>query len=400
MRTSGDHGVHGDLRYRPVPELVALDLPGGAGFVDTLRAVWDTGDAAAPLDPRLPRAAREAVLDALRPSRVVSSDGEHHVVAGGRPVEEGDALVVATSGSTGRPKGVVLTHEAISASARATSDRLGIDPSRHSWLACLPLAHVGGLSVVTRALLTGTPLTVHAGFDAEAVEALGRSEAVTHVSLVTAALQRLNPAVFTGILLGGSRPPGALPPNVVVTYGMTETGSGVIYDGVPLDGVEVAIAHFDDEGGGDSGEILLRAPMLMRCYRDGTTGRVRGPDRSATWFATGDAGYLAGDGTLAVAGRMAEMITTGGEKVWPDAVERALSAHPDVAEVAVWKRADPEWGERVVAWVVPAENLPKEDELKELVAGTVAPWAAPKEIVFITELPRTASGKVTRHALR
>jgi O-succinylbenzoic acid--CoA ligase len=401
-----------------VPELVALDLPGGAGFVDTLRAVWDTGDAAAPLDPRLPRAARDAVLAALRPSRVVASDGEHHVMAGGLPVEEGDAVVVATSGSSGQPKGVVLTHDALRASALATSDRLGIDPARHAWLACLPLAHVGGLSVVTRALLTGTPLTVLPGFDADVVEALGRAGRATHVSLVPAALRRLDPALFTRILLGGSRPPGDLPPNVVVTYGMTETGSGVVYDGYPLDDVEVAIAHFDDADDGDdgswsggggtghtdgdagtSGEILLRAPMLLRCYRDGSTGRVLGPDGTKTWFATGDAGYINALGTLSVTGRMAEMITTGGEKVWPDEVERVMSAHRDVAEVAVWKRPDPEWGERVVAWVVPADVLPKAEELKELVAGTIAPWAAPKEIVFTTELPRTPSGKVKRSEL-
>ncbi len=233
--------------------------------------------------------------------------------------------MVATSGSSGQPKGVVLTHDALCASARATSERLGIDPTRHSWLACLPLAHVGGLSVVTRALLTGTPLTVLPGFDAKTVEDLGRSHAVSHVSLVTAALRRLDPSVFTSILLGGSRPPGDLPGNVVTTYGMTETGSGVVYDGVPLDDVEVAIAHFDDDV--DDGEILLRAPMLMRCYRDGTTGRVTGPDGTTTWFATGDAGYLTEDGTLSVVGRIADMITTGGENVWPDEVERVLSTH-------------------------------------------------------------------------
>ena len=394
-----------------MPELVALDIPGGAGFVDTLRAVWDTGDAAAPLDPRLPRAAREALLAALRPSRVVASDGEHHVMAGGLPVEEGDAVVVATSGSSGQPKGVVLTHDALRASALATSDRLGVDPARHAWLACLPLAHVGGLSVVTRAMVTGTPLTVLPSFDADVVEALGRTERATHVSLVPAALRRLDPALFTRILLGGSRPPGDLPPNVVVTYGMTETGSGVVYDGYPLDDVEVAIAHFDDADGDDddsndhddadgTGQILLRAPMLLRCYRDGSTGRVLGPDGSKTWFATGDAGSINARGTLSVTGRMAEMITTGGEKVWPDEVERVMSAHRHVAEVAVWKRPDPEWGERVVAWVVPADVLPKPEELKELVAGTIAPWAAPKEIVFTTELPRTPSGKVKRRELQ
>ena len=84
-----------------MPELVALDLPGGTGFVDTLRAVWDTGDAAAPLDPRLHGRPASALLAALRPSRVVGSDGAFHRLDDGLPVEEGDALVVATSGSSG-----------------------------------------------------------------------------------------------------------------------------------------------------------------------------------------------------------------------------------------------------------------------------------------------------------
>ncbi|HEY3842421.1 MAG TPA: AMP-binding protein [Acidimicrobiales bacterium] len=380
-----------------MPELVALDLPGGAGFVDALRAIWDTGDAAAPIDPRLPAEARAKVLAALRPSRIVASDGEIHSVADGLPVEEGDALVVATSGSSGRPKGVVLTHDAISSSAGATTERLGVDRDRHTWLACLPLAHIGGLSVVTRALLTGTPLMVLPGFVAETVEELGRSGRVTHVSLVATALGRLDPSVFTTVLLGGSQPPGELPANAVVTYGMTETGSGVMYDGVPLDDVEVAIAHFDDDTA--EGEILIRAPMLMRCYRDGETGRVMGPDGSRTWFGSGDGGYLNDDGKLIVSGRLAEVINTGGEKVWPDAVELVLLSHPGVAEAGVWKRSDPEWGERVVAWVVPLAARPNPEDLKELVASLVAPWAAPKEIVFTDGLPRTPSGKLRRRDL-
>jgi len=200
-----------------VPELVALDLPGGVGFVDALQAIWDTGDAAAPLDPRLPLVARNAMLDALRPTRIVGSDGEQHALSGGLPVEEGDALVVATSGTSGQPKGVVLTHDAIAASARATSVRLGIDPSRHAWLACLPLAHIGGLSVVTRSIVTGTPLVVMPGFEADAVEAAGRSGRVSHVALVTTALQRIDPSVFRCILLGGSKAPDVLPHNVVST---------------------------------------------------------------------------------------------------------------------------------------------------------------------------------------
>jgi O-succinylbenzoic acid--CoA ligase len=390
-----------------VPELVALDLPGGIGFVDALRAIWDTGDAAAPLDPRLPPAARQVMLDALRPTRIVRSDGEQHALLDGIPVEVGDALVVATSGTSGHPKGVVLTHEAIAASALATSARLGVDTARHTWLACLPLAHIGGLAVVTRSIVTGTPVVVLPGFEAEAVEEAGRSGRVSHVSLVASALRRLDPSVFACVLLGGSKAPDTLPANVVSTYGMTETGSGVVYDGRPLDGVEVS---FRPAGRGDAeaadggaavveGEILLRAPMLFRGYRQGDDGRVGGRDGAKDWFATGDAGRLDADGKLVVSGRIEDVITTGAEKVWPDLVERTLMAHPGVAEVAVWKRSDPEWGERVVAWVVPTDDAPSLEELRQIVADGIAPWAAPKELVLVDDLPRTAAGKIRRREL-
>ncbi len=341
------------------------------------------------------------LLDALRPTRIVGSDGEQHALPDGIGVEDGDALVVATSGTSGQPKGVVLTHGAIAASAEATSTRLHIDPARHVWMACLPLAHIGGLAVVTRAIVTGTPVVVLPGFEAETVENAGRSGMVSHVSLVATALQRVDPSVFTCVLLGGSRVPDALPPNVVATYGLTETGSGVVYDGWPLEGVEVSFRASPraDGGGGVEGEILIRAPMLLRCYRDGDDGRVVGPDGRRDWFATGDAGRLDVEGTLVVSGRIEDVITTGAEKVWPDVIERILVTHPGVAEVAVWKRPDREWGERVVAWVVPTNDGPTLDELRQMVTDVIAPWAAPKELVLVDDLPRSAAGKVRRRAL-
>ena len=305
----------------------------------------------------------------------------------------------------------MLTHDAVAASAVATSARLGVDPARHAWMACLPLAHIGGLAVVTRSIVTGTPVVVLPGFEAETVEEAGRSGLVSHVSLVATALRRLDPSVFACVLLGGSRVPEALPPNVVATYGMTETGSGVIYDGWPLEGVEVSFRPAQGAGSGAGGkagpgggagaegEILIRAPMLLRCYRGGDDGRVVGPDGERDWFATGDAGRLDADGRLVVSGRIADVITTGAEKVWPDAVERILMAHPGVAEVAVWKRPDPEWGERVVAWVVPIDDGPSLDELRQMVADGIAPWAAPKELVLADDLPRTPAGKVRRRDL-
>jgi O-succinylbenzoic acid--CoA ligase len=161
--------------------------------------------------------------------------------------------------------------------------------------------------------------------------------------------------------------------------------------------VDIAIG---DGTEGEPGEILVRCPMLLRAYRDGTDPRRTGSDGSGGWLATGDAGRLLADGTLAVDGRLAEVIVTGGEKVWPAGVEAALANHPKVAEVAVWRRADPEWGQRVVAWVVPApEGAPTLDELVDLVRASIPPWAAPKELVLVTSLPRTGPGKVARRAL-
>ena len=154
------------------------------------------------------------------------------------------------------------------------------------------------------------------------------------------ALRRIDPAAFRTIVLGGAAPPTALPPNVVTTYGMTETGSGVVYDGRPLDGVEVRI----DAGG----QIHLRGPMLLRAYRDGTDALADG------WLATGDIGRWLDDGRLHVDGRRGDLIITGGENVWPEPVEAVLRARPDLRDVAVAGTPDDEWGQLVTAFVVPA----------------------------------------------
>jgi O-succinylbenzoic acid--CoA ligase len=349
-----------------VPVLVALDAVPGPAFVDGLRAAWDRGDAVLPVDPRLPAPARAHLLEALRP---------------GEAVEDGDALVVATSGTTGVPRGVVLTRTAVEAAAAAVHRRLEVDPAADRWLACLPLSHVGGLMVVTRALLTGTPLTFANHTDSSGAGA-------TLVSVVPSLLDRMETSGFRVVLVGGSGDWRGRGSNVVRTYGMTETGGGVVYDGVPLEGTQVRVDT--------TGRLQVRGPSLLRCYRDGTD--PRGPDG---WLPTGDIGEVA-DGRVVVHGRASDMIVTGGENVWPAPVEEVLRAHPAVADAAVVGRPDEEWGERVVAVVVPDDPAaaPGLDELRAWVKEQLPAFSAPRELVLAEALPRTGLGKLRRHALR
>lgn len=363
-----------------MPSLVALDLPGGSEFVDRLQRAWDHGDAVLPIDQRLPSSAKEILLESMKPDVVVDAHGEHRRPSG-RPTEIGDALVVATSGSTGDPKGVVLTHSAVHASAHASSRALDVDSTDH-WLACLPMAHVGGLSVVTRAVITGIPITVIPAFDADEVTRLAHRCTLT--ALVATALARIDPRLYRRILLGGGRPPENRPPNTVATYGLTETGSGVVYDGWPLDGVEVAIA-------GD-GEILVRGPMLMRCYRDGTT-----TIDADGWLHTDDLGHLQPDGRLQVEGRRSDVVVTGGQKVWPEAVERALAPLITDHDFCIVGAPDPEWGDRVV--LVTTDATLSLDRIRGHVKDVLPAYCAPREIVVVPRIERTALGKVRRAEL-
>ncbi|MBI2709487.1 MAG: AMP-binding protein [Actinobacteria bacterium] len=379
-------------------DLVALDLPAGPEFVGALRRAWDRGDAVLPVDQRLAPPARLALVERMRPARVVEPGGDPsgRSLAEAVPVLDGDALVVPTSGTTGAPKGVVHTHASVAAHARAVHERLAVERASDRWLSCLPLAHVGGLGVVTRALVTGLRVEVHEHFDVEAVLDAARRGA-TLVSLVPTALDRLPEVPFRWVVLGGSADPVARPANVVRTYGSTESGGGVVYDGVPLAGVEVRV---DDDGA-----IALRGPTLLRAYRlDPSQEGPAGTDPKATdgWFTTGDIGaWDEVSARLTVAGRRGDLIVTGGENVWPGPVEAVIATHPAVAAVAVVGRRDPDWGERVVAVVVPRTGVarPSLDALRDHVKATLPPWCAPRSLELVDALPRTALGKVRRDAV-
>ena len=355
-------------------------MPLGDAFVDRIRRAWDEGDAVFPLDQRAPGPAREQLLAAAAPT--VVCDGSSDVRVDGTPVETGDAVVVTTSGSSGTPKAVILTHHAVDASARAVHARLGVGTD-DTWLACLPPAHIGGLSVVLRSIVTGVHCITADGFSVDSYRRAA-AEGATRVSLVATALQRVDPSLYRTIVLGGSRPPSDRPANCVATYGMTETGSGVVYDGLPLDGVELDIRD---------GIIHVRAPMVMRGYRN----RPSEIDADG-WLRTGDMGSIGADGRLHVEGREGDLIITGGENVWPESVEATLLAHPDITDCCVVGIDDPEWGQAVHAFIVSVRELPLA-EVRDHCKASLPAHAAPKRVHRIEAIPRTALGKPRRSDL-
>jgi len=387
-------------------EAVAVLLPAPRAAREAV-ALWEAGEAVVPLDPAAPPADLRRSLEALRPTVLIDGDGRHRR-SDGVPVAADVAAVVATSGTTGDRKGVELTFAGLAASAAAVTAAVGAGAT-DTWLCCLPLHLVAGLAVVGRAWATGAPVAVQAGFDPDRVAEAAPSAAF--VSLVPTMLRRLlsgrpgAAGAFRHILLGG----GAVEPELLAearhagatvstTYGMTETWGGVVHNGHPLDGVELRL----DPGTGATGEILVRAPMLMRGYRLWPEGTAAAVDADG-WYRTGDLGRFdpQAGGRLRIVDRLGDVVNTGGVKVSPTEVERVLAGHPAVADVCVAGRPDPEWGQRVVAFVVPAEPgaPPALDELRAFAGEELPAPKLPREIVILPAIPRTAGGKPLRRLL-
>ncbi len=383
-------------------QLVALRLP-PSQFDPALHRAWAAGDAVLPLPVDAPDEAVTSTIEALRPAVVETATTGGGTVreelGDAPPVADGTALVVATSGSTGAAKGVVLSHRSLAASIVASLSRLGCEPGDR-WLLALPVHHVAGVQVLLRARHLGAAPVVVDRFSPEAVAA----SPAEHVSLVPTQLVRLFDAQvdlsrFRTILLGGARPDHALLSearrrgvHVVVSYGMTETCGGCVYDGHPLDGVEVRVDR--------KRRIRVRGPVLADGYRqpDGSLTPVVADDG---WLTTSDLGRIAG-GRLEVAGRIDDVIVSGGENVPAAAVVDTLCSHPGVLDAAVAGRPDPVWGEVVVAVIVPSRPgaPPGLDELRAHVRARHPAPVAPRDLVVGESLPRDEMGKVTRDRLR
>jgi o-succinylbenzoate---CoA ligase len=336
------------------------------------------------------------------------ADGAPLTAAEDHP-DDPTALVIPTSGSTGTPKGVLLPASALRASAEATHRRLG-GPGH--WLLAVPAHHVAGIQVLVRAVLAGTSphvVDISNGFRpdrfAAAADRILATDGPHYTSLVPTQLSRLLGAAgdglatlrkFDTVLLGGAAAPPALLQrawdcgvHVTTTYGMSETSGGCVYNGQPLDITKVDVA-------GETGPIRLAGMMLARGYRH----QPDAPAFAGGWFRTGDLGRWRDD-RLEVLGRTDDVIITGGVNIAPLLVERILAEQARVREACVLGVPDLEWGQAVVAAVVPTDPAepPSPDALRAAVRERLSAAATPKRFVFLPDLPLRGPGKPDRRAL-
>ena len=373
------HANRGTALPSPPCPACGVDLPAGPGL-STCGGRGTTATPCPPLDPRLPRApaSRRVGAGRVRVGRARR---------GGRRPRRGHA---AARPANPRASSSPTTRCAPRRSPPARRWPSILDGDR--WLACLPLSHLGGLSVVTRALSQrARPASCTSDFDAADVEAA----AAEGVTLVTDGGDRA-PRVDVGRVPADparwrARAAGP-PPTSSPRYGMTETGSGCVYDG--------EAAPRRPRSASDDGEISCAARC---CHVRGTelpttaTATVRNPKDDRRVVRHRRPGELRRrSGRLSVHGRQGDLIITGGENVWPAAVEAVLAEHPGVAEVLGAVRADPEWGHRVVAVVVPTDpdtSRRRSDELRYAVKARLPSWAAPQELDLVDSLPRTVRAR-------
>lgn len=337
------------------------------------------------------------------------------------------AAIAFTSGTSGAPRAVALTHGNLLWSAIGSARNLGVRAG-DVWLCPMPLHHVGGLSIVTRAASYGTTALLHERFDADRVnEAIDR-DGVTLLSLVPTMLARLLearggrpfPPPLRAALIGGGPIPAALLEEAAAlglralpTYGLTEAASqvttlplsewprGLATAGRPLPFTRVEIRREDGRLAvrGEEGEIVVRGPTVMAGYLGDPEATVEALE--GRWLHTGDVGAWDDEGRLLVLDRRVDRIVTGGENVSPQEVERVLLAHPAVRGACVVALPSSEWGQEVAAAVEwkpgAAATL---EELRAHAAATLSGFKLPRRLMAVSALPRTASGKLLRRVVR
>jgi O-succinylbenzoic acid--CoA ligase len=321
------------------------------------------------------------------------------------------AAILYTSGTTGEPRGAVLTRSSLCASAAASAANLGWE-SGDRWLLCMPLARIGGLSIVTRCLAARRCVVLAPPFDAARFPEWLERHRVTLASVVPTMLTRVldahpewtAPSHLRAVLLGGAAASRKLLHRanerrvpIVVTYGLTEACSHVTATpyaarfeakehgvGRALPGIDVRVRD---------GRIEVRGPMLMAGYWN------EAPLDARTWFDTGDMGEIDASGCLHIHARRADLIVTGGENAYPAEVERALEAFPGIAAAGVFGVPDEHWGQTVAAALVAETSPPSDAALLDFLRRELAPHKRPRQVCYVEHLPLAPTGKLDRQAL-
>lgn len=374
-----------------------LDAASSADTVITLYALLEQRRPALLLHPKLTAPEREGALRA--------------VARGAGSLPEDAGTIVLTSGTTGAPRAAVLTRGALLASAAASAANLGwFDDD--CWLLAMPIARVGGLSIITRCLIARRAVALAPGFEAAQLPDFVERHRVTIASLVPTMLARVldanprwePPTHLRVVQIGGATAPQGLLDRaakrrlpIVITYGCTETCSQVVvtpYEfriaparfgaGRPLPGAQVRVVD---------GHIQARGPMRMAGYAG------EPPLDAQAWFDTGDLGEFDADGFLHVRGRTGELIVTGGDNVYPIEVEQVLEAFPGIAAAGVFGVPDETWGEIVAAALVTDGAPLDERALAAFLGARLSPHKLPRRICEVPALPHTSAGKLDRAAL-
>ncbi len=327
------------------------------------------------------------------------------------------ASIMYTSGTTGKPKGVLQTFGNHFYSAVSSALNLGLSPA-DKWLCVAPIFHISGFSIIMRGLIYGMTVRLVEKFRAEEIERILANETVTIMSVVPFMLKKLIQqqnktnthynSAFRCMLLGGGTIDRetleaclqrSIP--VVQCYGMTETCSQIVAlrsadallklgsVGQPLFSTQLKLSK--------DGEILLKTPAL-------TPGYLNLPDKLPSkmidgWYRTGDIGHLDKEGYLYIDGRADEMLISGGENIFPQEVEQVYQRYPQINEVAVVGQNDSVWGQVPVAFVVSDRRL-STTKLMNYGYEHLARYKVPQQYIFVSELPKNASGKIRRFMLR
>lgn len=397
---------------------VAVVAPNSEALVALLFALIEISAVVVPIHPRLTAGERARLVAAARPMLVLteadlaSLDGEAMDLET-RAEAEDPLAIVFTSGTSGTPKGAVLPRRAFVASAHASAKNLGFyDDDR--WLLCMPLCHVGGLSILTRCLLAMRPVVLVARFDARSViDAIAQHRA-TIVSVVPTMLHALLDEDDRGVLaklrvalVGGAAASPELLARAadrrvpaLTTYGLTEACSQVTVQaprdartqeagsGTPLEGVEVRVDA--------RGHVLVRGATLMLGY-DLPENKLDPARDQDGFFDTGDLGELDPYGRLHIHARRTDLIVTGGENVYPTEVEGALEAIDGVARALVFGAPDARWGQIVCALFVARDGANREAVLARA-KEKLAPHKRPRRVAFVDALPTNTTGKLDRRA--